>query len=455
MKKKFKLLSTLAIGGVIGSTVPVVSTSCSTFTTDTTNSIVYEGKVYELANNFNPNFLCGDIFLIPLKDGRILPVISIFKALISKITLNVTNQRVTTLGDHFLEGCIGLTNKDSLDLSGLKNVTSVGSFFLANCSQLKEIDLSPMTSLQHIGPGFAYQCNNSTKVNTGYLDIDNFDESNYTFATDESSARCYGCAIEIEGDYKYNIVLKFKELNGEDNLYRYLVYQPKNLIMVNKNGVITRYEIEENAGFDDYCNNGVNVFNILLKGQTTKTQFNCEDVINLSFRDLGDNLTAVPANYLSNCPSLINVLWEDYPTITSIGNNFLDGCVSFNYIDISPFANVTTIGDNFLGQTNILYCDMSCLNDPLNIKIGYNFLSKCNFLLGVNMGDIQPDSLAGADNESDRSFAANNNITAWSAVLGTLIIGSAKSKYVGAFPNGMTGSLTDLWIRNIHIITII
>ena len=226
-------------------------------------------------------------------------------------------------------------------------------------------------------------------------------------------------------------------------------------MMINKNGVISRYEIEENAGFDDYVNKGTNVFNILLKGQTTKTEFACSDVINLSFRNLGDNLTEIPTDYLADCPSLITVLWEDYQGITSIGSNFLDGCASFNYIDISPFSNVTTIGDNFLGQTNILYCDMSSFTDPLNMKIGYNFLSKCNFLLGVNMGDIQPDCLAGAYQSDDRSFSANNNITAWSAVLGTLILGSAKSKYVGAFPNGMTGSLTDLWIRNIHIITII
>ena len=194
---KVKLLSSLATASVIGAVVPIVHTSCSTNPNLTTNWMIYEGRKYELANNFNPNNLCGEEFVIPLKNGSILPVVSVFKLFITKIVLNVPNIRVTQIKDHFLEGCIGLEEENSLDLSGLSGVTSIGNYFLSGCTGLKSFDFRPLKSLQHVGGGFAYQSRNLVHVNTGYLDVENFDDSEYTFATDDSTSRSYGVGVEL------------------------------------------------------------------------------------------------------------------------------------------------------------------------------------------------------------------------------------------------------------------
>ena len=297
--KKIKLLSSLATIGVIGIATPIVSTSCSTSPDVATNWMMYEGRKYEFANNFNPNYLCGEEFLIPLKNGTILPVVSLFKASITKLVLNIPNIRVKSINDHFLEGCTGLMDEKSLDLSGLSGVESIGNYFLSGCTSLTSFDFTPLKSLNHIGGGFAYRCGNLTHVNTAYLDMNNFEDSEFTFSTDDPKTRGYGVGVQIEGEYKSNLYYKFRQENGENDLYRYLVTDKKNFITAyiptvpgGSDKTLQRLELESTVGFDEFTTED-GVVTVKIKGQATPLDIDCTDLIIFSLRkaslDVGIN----------------------------------------------------------------------------------------------------------------------------------------------------------------------
>lgn len=468
--KKIKLLSSLATASVIGAVAPIINTSCSTDPSITTNYMIYEGRRYELANNFNPNNLCGEEFVIPLKDGSILPIVSIFKALITKIVINIPTRSVTSIKDHFLEGCMTLTGEDDLDLSGLSNVTSIGNYFMSGCTALKTFDFRPMKSLKRVGQGFAYRCDNLVHVNTGYLDINNFDDSDYTFASDNAKTRAYGVGIEIEGEYKSNMTLKFRPEDGENDLYRYLVSDSSNFVTgyipVSKEEgaekVLRRMKLQSPVTYQEFCNPAGKGGTLALteQGQTEPWTVQCDDVLNVSLRNVvntGEGVIpqTIPDHFLDGCSSMINMLWGEDDTITGIGHYFLRDCLAFSTVDMSPFPNVENIGDSFLENTHIMYLDLDCFNNEAEITIGKNFVTMCDYLIYVDMGDIQAKNVGG-DLTDDYSFSAKNNLTALSVILGITIDGSNCSQYLSRFPNGLSGELiSEFYLRNIKIIDII
>ena len=64
-------------------------------------------------------------------------------------------RKVSSIGDDFLRYCSGLT---FLDLSPLTNLTSIGHWFLCGCSGLTSLDLSSLINLISIERGFLYGC---------------------------------------------------------------------------------------------------------------------------------------------------------------------------------------------------------------------------------------------------------------------------------------------------------
>ena len=65
---------------------------------------------------------------------------------------------VTAIGDLFLYNC---RNLKSIDLSPLSNVRKINNCFLSDCSNLKSIDLSPLSNVTKIGNCFLHGCSNS------------------------------------------------------------------------------------------------------------------------------------------------------------------------------------------------------------------------------------------------------------------------------------------------------
>ena len=73
---------------------------------------------------------------------------------------------VRVIGTVFCLDCSDLTE---IDLSPLSHVTSIGSHFLADCRDLMEIDLSPLSHVTSIGYDFLGYCRSLTEIDLSFL----------------------------------------------------------------------------------------------------------------------------------------------------------------------------------------------------------------------------------------------------------------------------------------------
>jgi hypothetical protein len=91
----------------------------------------------------------GDVHELRLLDHTaILPEIR-------RLIVTTTSEGPLKIANNFLSDCTGLT---SLDLSPLKNVTTIGDGFLSHCSGLTSLDLSSLSEVTRIGPSFLAYC---------------------------------------------------------------------------------------------------------------------------------------------------------------------------------------------------------------------------------------------------------------------------------------------------------
>jgi hypothetical protein len=74
--------------------------------------------------------------------------------------------KVTQIGNYFLAECINLTN---IDLAPLSNVTQIEDGFLDQCIKLTNIDLSPLSNVTQIRNKFMVDCKNLTNINLSQL----------------------------------------------------------------------------------------------------------------------------------------------------------------------------------------------------------------------------------------------------------------------------------------------
>jgi hypothetical protein len=97
-------------------------------------------------------------------------IISIDTFLMGCIKLKDINlsplKNVTTILDGFLIGCKSLT---SVDLSPLKKITNIGNQFLSNCQRLTSVDLLPLENIKTIGFEFLASCYNLKSIDLSPL----------------------------------------------------------------------------------------------------------------------------------------------------------------------------------------------------------------------------------------------------------------------------------------------
>ena len=114
------------------------------------NKMTFNGQTYELADNIDPNLFATttdnngvNTSKIPLRNcdtpiliGGVITDNSWNK--LTELTLVSVDPKVKIINDDFLSGCTNLT---SVDLSGLKDVTTICSCFLADAHNLKSVIL--------------------------------------------------------------------------------------------------------------------------------------------------------------------------------------------------------------------------------------------------------------------------------------------------------------------------
>jgi hypothetical protein len=80
--------------------------------------------------------------------------------------LSIVGYHVTTIGDYFLNDCTGLT---TVDLTRLSKVTHIRAGFLYNCSELRALDLTPLSNVTQIGDYFLSNCRGLTALDLTLL----------------------------------------------------------------------------------------------------------------------------------------------------------------------------------------------------------------------------------------------------------------------------------------------
>ena len=111
------------------------------------NDMTFKGVQYALADNIDPTLFISQDYRdkvyhcpsIPLYDGRFIKISPDGDGNwndLTQLKLTSVKESVKTIGDGFLMEC---THLKSVDLSGFKNISNVGSHFMYNCSSLESL----------------------------------------------------------------------------------------------------------------------------------------------------------------------------------------------------------------------------------------------------------------------------------------------------------------------------
>ena len=127
--------------------------------------MIYAGKLYTLAEDIDPNKFCGtDNWIIPTKESGDVTITD--HQLLKELCF--VNNNCTEIGDNFLYQ----SGVETLDISNISNLKTVGHYFLYNCSYLMNLKL-PKDTIESIGNYFLYNCHNLR----GSIDLTSYKET--------------------------------------------------------------------------------------------------------------------------------------------------------------------------------------------------------------------------------------------------------------------------------------
>ena len=199
------------------------------------NTITYQGVVYAVKDDINPNTVfckgSSEAFSVPLANGSSLTISNANKKYITSVELKSLDPTFTAFtSSYFLGGCSNLTYLDlsgftnvktifnyflynctglkTVNLTGLENVTTVGPYFMSGCSALESIDLTPLQSVETIGQKFLADCYSLTSVDIRPL-------KNLTFIGTGTSGTIYGNFLDNCRNIKTVIVPNWKLASGD------------------------------------------------------------------------------------------------------------------------------------------------------------------------------------------------------------------------------------------------
>lgn len=383
----------------------VTHVTISTCSTDNTSTFV--------PNNFLRN--CVNLTSVDLKGlstvhGNVWPYFLAGCTSLKNVDLSPLGG-VNNIGDHFMSNTGVTSTKDNpLNLTGLKNVTSIGTNFLASDEGIEYLNFSPMSKLASVDQYFLYNCKNLTGVNMGAIPSTVIGQYNNQFATDDENSKMYIIGIDL---------IAIGDASGYDtrfpvsqaNPYRKLkVKASDNYIVYDGVG----YDIKDNLDLDNaFC--GDLFFEIPLEEGAHKeignalviTELTKSRITSLNISKIKEGKTTIGDNFLKGCSGLKEISFSGLSKITKIGDNFLSGCTKLKKVDLSPMSNLTEIGQNF----------------------AYN----CQNLTEVNIGNLQASVFKDSkytlahDSFYDRAFG-----------VGTLITGTSdeeRQKFVAKFNN--------------------
>eukprot|EP01060_Flectonema_neradi_P015203 TRINITY_DN2187_c1_g1_i1.p1 TRINITY_DN2187_c1_g1~~TRINITY_DN2187_c1_g1_i1.p1 ORF type:complete len:468 (+),score=56.46 TRINITY_DN2187_c1_g1_i1:46-1449(+) len=237
--------------------------------------------------------------------------------------------------------CSSLT---PLNLSALRNVTSVGECFLADCRYLVSLDLSELSSVTSVDDNFL-SCSHS-------LETLNLSMTSVTSIGDNFIRSC--CTLKT---------LQLSGFGGLKKLpQRFLesCCSLKSLDLSSLNGVTS-------------------VGNDFLLGCRALSTMNLSAF---------SNVTSVGGCFLSDCQGLRSVDLSSLRNVTFIGGCFFYRCRSLLSLDLSALTSVTSVDDCFLfGCASLQKLDISGWDSLTNIG-ERQFIEGCPSLSVLNLPDL-------------------------------------------------------------------
>jgi hypothetical protein len=285
--------------------------------------------------------------------------------------------KIELLENGFLFGCNNLT---SIDLSPLKQIKSINDYFMCNCSNLKSINLSHLLNLESIGNAFMSYCEKLIDIDLSNLSKIKSIGHNFMFS----------CALKSIDLFSFKQI----KLIGND----FLVYC-SNLKSIDLYPLSQIESIGNN--FMESCD-GITSIDLSPLTQIKSIGNNfmryCKSLTSINFSTLKIDLRLI-----KNCGDLTSKDFYTLINLKSIGNNFLEGCKSLTHIDLSYLSNLESVGNNFMSGSNP-NLTITCTEKQREILVKSGFdLSKIKLLV-KNNGIISFDFKSLDDPEFKQKF---------------------------------------------------
>ena len=382
--KKIKLLLSLGSISTLGGGVLISTTSCSKneeekkeeeIAVETNNYVNTSNGKYYLADDLDPNILCGEnktiSFVSPSVSGKGINR-EFNKKDIKNITIKSINSNTTKINDYFLNG---FTNVTSIDLSWLSTINDIGKQFMCNCNKL-------------------------TLVNLGTIDITKLSFDDQSFSTTDKDAICYKEGVKLvysndRSDYDLWVWNNLIDHNSTTSPYRKIKASFNGMIFNNTKKILAN-SIDPNSFVttnDDGQSWKTTTYN-LKGGGSISVNYQDEakwETANISEIVLGADTVASSINsyFLSYCKKLTSVDLSGLKSVIKINDGFLEHCDKLTNIDLSGLNHVTAIGNLFMFScTGLLELDLSLLSSIETI--GNSFLQSCTNLVTFKWIDSSP-----------------------------------------------------------------
>ena len=262
----------------------------------------------------------------------------VIKNSIKEIYFASSYNDIITIPNNFLFACV---NTKIIDLSGLKNVTSVGLSFLYKCQSLIDLDLSPLSNINILQGDFLREC--KALINVDFSKLSKVTTIGASFMRDCTSIEF------VNLSYLYNVT----------TIGDYFMYQCTSLQNVNISGFTKPTAVPA----------------YFFQGCTSLLSLDASSFV---------NATSIGISFLHNCSSLLSVNLSAFTKVTLLNRYFLQGCGALLAVDLSAFYNVTTIEQYVFYQCKALTSiDLTMFTKVT--RIYPYFMNSCSGLQNVNM----------------------------------------------------------------------
>ena len=332
-----------------------------------------------------------------VEDGKLtLPEGYLSYVPIGKVIVGNSTGDITGVGDKFLmDYSSQYNNLKSVDLSGLKNLQSIGGFFLAQCTGVESVNLSKLKNLQSMGGYFMFECEGLGSVD--FSELKNLRSVGNSFMSGCVSLKSVDLSelknLRSVGDgfMRGCVRLRSVDLSGLKNLQRvgdsFMSYciglecvdpnELKNLQSVGNHFMACCYKLGS-ADLSGWQN---------LQSVGDGFMFECEGLQSADLSRL-TNLQSIGDGFMSGCVGLESVNLGELKNLQSVGNHFMLGCEGLGSVDLSGLKNLQSVGDEFMsGCTWLHSVDLSGLKNLQSM--GDKFMFECEGLQSVDVSELK------------------------------------------------------------------